>query len=68
MRHLISIFVSFFLCGIAVAEETIDTCRMCVLYKYYIATFNREQKAVTDTVKSILEIGDHVAKYGDHRA
>lgn len=68
MRHLISIFVSFFLCGIAVAEETIDTCRMCVLYKYYIATFNREQKAVTDTVKSILEIGDRVAKYGDHRA
>lgn len=68
MRHLISIFVSFFLCGIAVAEETIDTCRMCVLYKYYIATFNREQKAVTDTVKSILEIGDHVTKYGDHRA
>lgn len=43
----------------------IDSCRICVLYKYYIATENREHENVTDSVLSILEIGDSITKYGD---
>lgn len=44
---------------------SIDSCRICVLYKYYIATKDREHKNVTDSVLSILEIGDSITKYGD---
>lgn len=44
---------------------SIDSCRICVLYKYYIATKDREHKNVTDSILSILEIGDSITKYGD---
>ena len=63
-----SAFIALSAFAIPKNSETIDTCRMCVLYKYHIATLDREHKNVTDTVKSILEIGDNMAKYGDHRA
>ena len=61
-----SAFIALSAFAIPKNSETIDTCRMCVLYKYHIATLDREHKNVTDTVKSILEIGDNMAKYGDH--
>lgn len=41
----------------------IDSCR--VLYKYYIATQDREHKPVTDSILSILEVGDSITQYGD---
>lgn len=41
----------------------IDNCR--VLYKYYITTQDREHKPVTDSILSILEVGDSITQYGD---
>lgn len=57
--------LSFAVCFSTVSAAPIDSCRICVLYKYYIATKNREHKNVTDSVLSILEVGDSVTKYGD---
>lgn len=54
-----------FFCNRALGAEPVDSCRMCVLYKYNIATQDRSHKAVTDSVLSVLEIGDNVCKYGD---
>lgn len=42
----------------------IDSCRVRVLYKYYIATQDREHKPVTDSILSILEVGDSNTQYG----
>lgn len=43
----------------------IDSCRVRVLYKYYTATQDREHKPVTDSILSILEVGDSITQYGD---
>lgn len=57
------LFLSLYLHPLSAAS--IDSCRVRVLYKYYIATQDREHKPVTDSVLSILEIGDSITQYGD---
>ena len=36
-----------------------------ILYKYYIATQDSEHKPVTDSILSILEVGDSITQYGN---
>lgn len=57
--------LALFFCNRALGAESVDSCRMCVLYKYNIATQDRSHKAVTDSVLGVLEIGDNICKYGD---
>lgn len=59
------LFIVFSVFTQTMAATPIDSCRVRVLYKYYIATQDREHQAMTDSVLSILEIGDSIAKYGD---
>lgn len=42
-----------------------DNCQLCVLYTQQIRTTNRDNIAVTDSIYSILEIGEVISKYGD---
>lgn len=63
IRHALTI--CFCICIQMTTAVPVDSCRFCVLYKYYIDTKNREHKQVTDSVLSILEVGDSITKYGD---
>ena len=42
-----------------------DKCQLCVLYTQQIKTTDRDNLAVTDSIYSILEIGEVISKYGD---
>lgn len=42
-----------------------DNCQLCVLYTQLIQTTDRNDVAVTDSIYSVLEIGEVIYKYGD---
>ena len=42
-----------------------NKCQLCVLYTQQIKTTDRDNLAVTDSIYSILEIGEVISKYGD---
>lgn len=65
MRVRYALSVCFCLYAHIMIALPIDSCRIRVLYKYYIATQDREHKPVTDSILSILEVGDSITQYGD---
>lgn len=58
-------FICFCLYAHTMIAAPIDSCRVRVLYKYHIATQDREHKPVTDSILSILEVGGSITQYGD---
>lgn len=60
---LLCISVANLLCY---AQKTqIDTTTFCCLYTHYIKTTDTDNVLVVDSLYGILEVGEHIYKYGD---